>query len=362
MSVSPRRGRNAGRNVRARAAREVAEVVAGRSSLTTCYSRWAREDSESSALLRALVTNCLRWHHRLQWQLEQLLDRPLPEKEAELAALLRLGLLQLQFMRIPAHAAVHETVAATRALRRQHSRSLVNAVLRRFQREQAELERRLADNVVARVSHPAWFIDALREDWPDAAEDILFANNLPPPLWLRVNRRRITPQAYAEKLSASGIAFVRDTELPQAIRLESAIASARIPGFADGEVSLQDRAAQCSSGYLDLAAGQRVLDACAAPGGKTAAMLEQCSELQEVVALDRSETRVTTLRENLERLGLRATVTCADACETEQWWDGIPFDRILLDVPCSATGVIRRHPDIKLRRTPEDIEHAVQAQ
>lgn len=348
--------------MRAEAARQVADVVSGRLSLTDCYGRWARTEHESPALLRALVTDCLRWHHRLQWQLEQLLDRPLPAKEAQLAALLRIGLLQLQFMRIPAHAAVDETVAATRNLRRHHSRGLVNAVLRRFQRESTTLEDKLQHNDSARLSHPEWLISALRDDWHDTAEAICAANNEKPPLWLRVNQQRISMQAYTEKLAAAELEFVADTEQPFAVRVSTPVAGARLPGFSTGEVSQQDITAQRATQFLDPAPGNRVLDACAAPGGKTAAILEQSSELAEVVALDRSASRLVTLRENLDRLGLRATIICADACETSQWWDGRLFDRILLDAPCSATGVIRRHPDIKLRRSPANVASAVTAQ
>jgi 16S rRNA (cytosine967-C5)-methyltransferase len=360
MPASSRRAES-GAGIRARAARDVADVVAGRKSLTDCYRRWARAD-ESTGLLRALVTGTLRWHFRLQWQVEQLLDRPLAKKEIELAALLRLGLFQLQFMRIPAHAAVDETVAATAILRRRHSRGLVNAVLRAFQRRQSELDQLLEQDPVARFSHPAWLIDALHEDWPEAAEQILLASNEAPPLWLRVNQKRSSPRQYAQRLTDAGIAFTQDQHLAHAIRLETAMSVARLPGFAAGEVSVQDRNAQVAVELLHLEPACRVLDACAAPGGKTAAMLERMTDRDSVVAIDQSEERLATVRENLERLGLTATVVCADATQTGQWWDEVPFDRVLLDAPCSATGVIRRHPDIKLRRTPAQVESAAATQ
>lgn len=356
------RGAKAGRRLRAEAARSVAEIVSGRASLSAYYGRWAAREGESPPLLRALVTDCLRWHHRLQWQLEQLLDRPLPAKEAQLAALLRLGLLQLQFMRIPAHAAVDETVAAAAHLGRAHARGLVNAVLRRFGRESAQLAGAMAEHDEARLSHPRWLIDALRRDRPEIADAVLNANNAQPPLWLRVNRLRRSRDAYANELTQAGIEFFVDERLPDALRLAAALPSARLPGFADGVVSVQDRAAQLAADYLDPAPGQRVLDACAAPGGKTAAILERCDALRELVALDSSERRLQTLRDNLARLGLAANVVCADATEASSWWDGQPFDRVLLDAPCSATGVIRRHPDIKLRRTPDDVARVTQTQ
>lgn len=348
--------------MRAQAARSVAEIVAGRASLAAFYRQWARMDSGDTGLLRTLVTDCLRWHHRLQWQLGKLLDKPLGRKDAELGALLRIGLLQLQFMRIPDHAAVDETVAATAQLRRRHARGLVNAVLRRFLRERDALEQELAANEPARLSHPEWFIAAVRADWSDRAEPLFAANNERPPQWLRINTQRIDPATYRAKLEHAGIAFTLDAELTAAVRLDEPVPSARLPGFGAGEVSLQDRAAQLAPDFLGLAAGQRVLDACAAPGGKTAAILERCAVLGEVVALDRSKSRIATLAANLQRLGLAATTICADALAVAQWWDERPFDRILLDAPCSATGVIRRHPDIKLRRSAGDVDNATASQ
>jgi 16S rRNA (cytosine967-C5)-methyltransferase len=350
------------RNVRATAARSVAAIVAGEDSLGACYTRWAHDRGEQPALLRALVTDCLRWHYRLQWQLERLLDKPLGAGEGTLAALLRIGLLQLQFMRVPDHAAVAETVAAAQFIHRRHAKGLVNAVLRRFLRERCALDAALEGDEQARLNHPAWLIEALRADWPESAQRIFEANNARPPMWLRVNTRRIEPAAWREKLVAAGIDFVLDSEIPAAVRLAEAIPAGEIPGFAAGEVSVQDRNAQLAAGLLDLAPGQRVLDACAAPGGKTAAIVEACADLDTLVALDRSAARVATLERNLGRLGHHATVVCADALETGSWWDGQVFDRILLDAPCSATGVIRRHPDIRLRRTPESIANAVASQ
>jgi 16S rRNA (cytosine967-C5)-methyltransferase len=362
MRGSARRSKAGRRNVRAIAARCVADIVAGRDSLAACYARWARDRDEHSALLRALVTDCIRWHYRLQWQLGQLLDKPLDAREGALSALLRIGLLQLQFMRIPDHAAVDETVGAAKFLGRQHARGLINAVLRRYLRERSALEVAIVADEQAYLNHPSWLIDRIRADWPQAADSILTADNARPPMWLRVNTRRMEPAAYGRKLAAADIDFVLDDELPAAIRLETAMPTAEIPGFDAGEVSVQDRNAQLAAGMLDLGAGQRVLDACAAPGGKTAAIVEARADLDALVALDRSPARIATLEQNLTRLGHRAIVVCADAGEPGQWWDGRVFDRILLDAPCSATGVIRRHPDIRLRRTPEAILGALETQ
>jgi len=302
-----------------------------------------------------MVTASLRWHHRLEWQLGQLLDRPLPGHEAELAALLRIGLTQLEHMRTPEHAAVAATVSATEGIGRARARGLVNAVLRRYLRERHELAARAADVPVARFSHPAWLIDTLRADWPDRWESILDANNVLPPLWLRVNRRRTDVAAYLRLLAAAEMAATASPDYPDAVLLETPCAVERLPGFFDGLVSVQDAAAQRAAELLDLRPGARVLDACAAPGGKTAHMLERCAELGIVVAIDSDADRLAYVAETLSRLGLQATLIEGDAARPLTWFDGAPFDRILVDAPCSATGVIRRHPDIKVLRRSADI-------
>jgi 16S rRNA (cytosine967-C5)-methyltransferase len=238
---------------------------------------------------------------------------------------------------------------------------LVNAVLRRFQRERAVLEYAAADVPEARFSHPRWLFDAVRRDWTDRFASVLDENNLPGPLWLRINARRTTREAFLLRLAAAGIAAHANEEVPTAVRLEVPMAVDAIPGFAAGEVSVQDIAAQRAPGFLDLSPGQRVLDACAAPGGKTAHILETCPELAEVWAIDR-EPRLPLVANTLARLGLAAHLVAGDAAEPASWWDGRPFDRILLDAPCSALGVIRRHPDIKVLRRPEDVARVVKLQ
>jgi 16S rRNA (cytosine967-C5)-methyltransferase len=360
---SDARGSRAGAAVRALAARHVARIVAGESTLTSLYGDWQTEDVRDAALLRVLVTGTLRWHYRLAWQVGRLLTKPLPPKDAELGALLRAGLFQLQWTRIPEHAAVAATVEAAAGIGRRHAKGLVNAVMRRFQRERSLLEQAMVDDDQAYFSHPQWLIDRLRADWPERADAVLAAGNIQAPMWLRVNTQRTSVDAYAAELDAAGIAYERAADLPQAIVLAEPRPAAKLPGFAEGRVSIQDGAAQRAAEYLDLAPGQRVLDACAAPGGKTAHILERGgASLAEVVALDADEGRLLTLRANLDRLGLSATVICGEAEATELWWDGHGFDRVLLDAPCTATGVIRRHPDIKVLRTPDELEHAVAVQ
>lgn len=345
-----------GASIRAEAARQVGRIVDGHESLSRLYAEWQSGGrTRDAALLRALVTGAVRWHHRLEWQLAQLVTRPLAGKESVLAALMRIGLVQLQEMRIPDHAAVAETVAAAKLIDRKHAKPLVNAVLRRFLRERDALDERMRDVPEALWSHPLWLIDAIHADWPAAAESVLDANNSQAPLTLRVNRSRTSVADYLELLEREGIEYRTYSDSPVAVELLSARPAATIPGYAEGRVSIQDRSAQRAVDFLDLTPGLRVLDACAAPGGKTAHIRETCPDLAALVAVDIDADRVATVHGYLTRLGLEATVLCADAGEPDQWWDGEAFDRILLDAPCTAVGVIRRHPDIKLHREPTDV-------
>ena len=314
------------------------------------------------ALLAALVLGALRWHHRLEWQASRLLTRPLKAGQDVLAALLRIGLLQLQELRIPAHAAVSATVDAAPLIASAASAGLVNAVLRRYQRERDALAREEQGSLEARFAHPLWLIDAIRGDYPADWERILAANNALPPMWLRVNALRTTRDAYLEKLEQAGIAASPAPDVASAVRLEQPMAVDDLPGFAAGEVSVQDVAAQRAAALLDLAPGQRVLDACAAPGGKTGHILEVTAGRSEVWAVDRDVQRLGLVGENLERLRLAAKLVAGDATAPATWWDGRSFDRILVDAPCSAIGVIRRHPDIKVLRQPDDVDRVTALQ
>ncbi len=352
----------AGAEVRAAAARLVARVLVERVSADDALEAEAGVALRDRSLLGALVFGALRWHHRLEWQAARLLTKPLKRDQTELGALLRIGLLQLQELRIPPHAAVSATVDAAALLGLRSAAGLVNAVLRRFQRERTQLETDLQAVPEARFSHPAWLIDALRSDWPDDWARILDANNAAAPMWLRVNLRRTTRAAYLETLSAAGIAADAAADVATAVRLAAPQPVESLPGFAAGEVSVQDICAQRAAPLLELAAGQRVLDACAAPGGKTGHILEACADLAEVWAVDRDGARLTRVADNLRRLELTARLVKGDATAPAHWWDGRPFDRILLDAPCSAVGVIRRHPDIKVLRRPEDVDGAVALQ
>jgi 16S rRNA (cytosine967-C5)-methyltransferase len=352
----------AGAQVRAVAAELVARVIDERMAVDDVLPTASEVAPRDRTLLAALVYGALRWHYRLEWQAARLLTRPLRREQTALAALLRVGLLQLQELRIPAHAAVSATVDAAQLLGSPAAAGLVNAVLRRYQRERERLAADQEQSPEAKFAHPRWLIDALRADYPLEWQAILTANNAPPPMWLRVNSLRTTRAAYLDRLRASGL----DASVPaagdSAVRLAEPVPVDALPGFDAGEVSVQDVAAQRAVEFLELRAGQRVLDACAAPGGKTGHILEVAGGGSDVWAVDRDPERLAMVRENLTRLGLEATLVAGDATAPHDWWDGKPFDRILLDAPCSASGVIRRHPDIKLLRRLADVDRAVALQ
>ncbi len=351
-----------GSGVRALAARINAKVVAGGSSLEAALAAFPPPPARDLALLRELSYGSLRWHHRLLHQANRLLTRPLKPRDSQLASLLRLGLYQLQWLRIPDHAAVSATVAAAESLRRRSAKGLVNAVLRRFLREREALADRLGEVGEAATSHPDWIVERLRADWPDAWRGMIDANNRPPPMWLRVNARRTTRAAYLETLDAAGIAAEAAPALSSAVLLAEPRPRRTLPGYDDGLVSVHDGGAQMAAELLMLRPGQRVLDACAAPGGKCAHMLESTPDLEEVVAVDRDPERLAVAAAELNRLGLKATFIPGDATGPGTWWDGRSFDRILLDAPCSALGVIRRHPDIKVLRRPDDVARSAATQ
>jgi 16S rRNA (cytosine967-C5)-methyltransferase len=322
----------------------------------------ARPAARDAALLRSMSSGVLRWHHRLQWQVSELLDRPLKAKDAELAALIRLGLFQLQWLRVPDHAAVSATVGAAEQLGRARAKGLVNAVLRRFLRERETLEQRMAEVPEALESYPSWMLDSLQADWPGQWRAITAAGNELPPMWLRVNESRISRSDYLGLLNEAEIAVTESEATRSAMLLKEPRPMESLPGYSDGLVAVQDAAAQLAAGYLALAPGQRVLDACAAPGGKSAHILETCPDIAELVTLDRDPGRLAALRESLARLGHEPGIIEGDGSQPSTWWDGQAFDRILLDAPCSALGVIRRHPDIKVRRQQRDVDQATEAQ
>jgi 16S rRNA (cytosine967-C5)-methyltransferase len=301
----------------------------------------------------------LRFHWRLRSQVSALLDRPLKAKDSVIESLIAVGIYQLTDTRIPDHAAVSMTVEASRVLRRPKYASLINAVLRNFVRKNLQAAEPVDDE--ARYSHPAWLLERLRCDWPDHWLEIVAAGNRQAPMWLRVNINRQSQAGYIKVLKESG-QFADDAAshqviagFDQAVKLASPRPVSDLPGFSDGQVSVQDAAAQLAAPWLLRGGCKRILDACAAPGGKTGQLLELAGPNADLTAIDLDEDRLDKVRENLARLGLSATVLAADASTPDEWWDGAQFDRILLDAPCSGSGVIRRHPDIKLLRRAGDI-------
>jgi len=318
----------------------------------------ALSDPRDRAFSRHLLYGTLRWLSALEWLADRLLDRPLRKKDRDVQRLVLLGLFQLWKDHTAEHAAINETTACARLLGKPWATGLVNAVLRRFQRERKQLLDQLEDSG-ARFAHPPWLIEAIRADWPAEWQNILEANNQPAPLWLR---RKVDDSGPApeQALERAGLEVTPHVQVPSAIRIEPARPVLEIPGFTAGRLSVQDPAAQIAAGLLDCRSGQRVLDACAAPGGKTGHLLENDVDI-ELLAIDRNPDRLELVRDNLERLGQshRATLLAADAAQPRDWWDGRVFDRILLDAPCTATGVIRRHPEIKWLRSPAQVEQAV---
>lgn len=351
-----------GARVRASAARVLAGVLAGKSMdvmLGAEEDGWA--DTQDRTLMRAICYGTVREHRLLACLRDRLLDHPLKAGKGRLGALLEVGLHQLRSMHVPDHAAVAETVSAAALLREERARGLVNAVLRRYQREADKLEPWLQSDPALRHSCPQWLADTLRKEYPENWERLLEAGNEHPPMVLRVNLRRLSRAEYLNTLAEAGIPAAPTRCADSAVVLEKPVSVRKLPGFDRGRVSVQDGAAQLAAPLLAPAAGERVLDACAAPGGKTAHLLESCPEAR-ILALDRDAQRLERVRENIGRTGGEAEVICADAADTAAWWGGEPFNRILLDAPCSGTGVIRRHPDIKWLRRREDIPRMAQRQ
>ncbi len=313
------------------------------------------QPSANLPLIQEYTYGVCRWYPRLVFIAGRLMDKLPRAKDNDVLCLILLGLYQLLHMRTPDHAAVNETVATTRLLKKPWAKNLVNAVLRQALRDREALEAAILDDAQARCAHPSWLLEAIRQDWPQQAEKILDNNNRQAPMVLRTNLFRTSREQCLENLANSGIAASAGANTPSGITLASPVDVGKLPGFADGLISVQDEASQLAAALLAPARGDRVLDACAAPGGKTCALLELADGKLDMVALDSNEDRLLKVRENLARGGLTANVVCADAANTGQWWDGRPFDAILLDAPCSGTGVIRRHPDIKILRRAEDI-------
>ncbi|AXA85176.1 16S rRNA (cytosine(967)-C(5))-methyltransferase [Lysobacter oculi] len=304
-------------------------------------------DPRDRALVEAAVMAALREHGRYSEALAQWMAKPPGPKDGLLRALLYVGFAQLDVMKMPPHGAVDATVEAARSLGLARQAGMVNALFRRALRESMPVPR-------SDAAWPAWLAARIRDAWPDDAEAIFAASAEQPPMWLRVNRRKLSREAYAAKLTEAGIEHIPVEGLDDAIRLDAALPVDALPGFHAGEVSVQDGSAQRLADALDLPAGARVLDACAAPGGKAAHLAERHPDAR-IVAIDVDARRVRRMEGTFARLGLDIASRTADATAPDAWHAGEQFDAILIDAPCTATGIVRRQPDVLLHRRESDV-------
>ncbi len=342
-------------DTRALAATALVEVALRGASLRDVMERHARKlrDPRDRALLMALLSEGARWWLRFEPALERLLEQPLRRKEPAVHALLVLGLVQLEVLQLQDYAAVAATVEATRALKKPRLAGLVNAVLRRWQRERESLLAALDAQPRTRFAHPDWLSRAIARDWPEQAEAVMAADNREPPLMLRVNRRHGSRDQLLERLHSAGYAAEMHPWLADALVLPHSGDVTRMPGFEAGDFAVQDGAAQIAADLLQVQDGLRVLDACAAPGGKACHLLERAR--LDLTALEQDPRRAERIRDNLQRLRLDARLVIGDAGAPPSQWPRESFDRILIDAPCSATGVLRRRPDVRLHRRESDI-------
>ena len=349
-------------DTRALAARGLAEIALRGASLRDVMERSAPRlaDPRDRALLMALLSEGARWWLRFDAAIDGLLDKSLRHKDPAVHALLVLGLVQLEILQLQDYAAVAATVEAVRALKRPQLAGLVNAVLRRWQREREALLAKLDAKPQTRHAHPAWLAAGLQRDWPAQADAVMAADNREPPLMLRVNRQRCERQALIDQLLAAGYEASAHPWLSDALVLPHSSDVTRMPGFEDGWFAVQDGSAQVAADLADLHDGLRVLDACAAPGGKACHLLERAQI--DLTALEFDASRAERIRQNLMRLRLNAKLVVGDAGSPKSWWKGPAFDRILIDAPCSATGVLRRRPDVRLHRRESDIAAMQQQQ
>ncbi len=342
-------------HIRYLAAKIINDVTDGRSltdSLDTCLP--TIPDSRDRAFVQAVCYGVCRYYTQLDVILSELLQSPMKAKDSDVHALLMVGLFQLIYMRLPDYAAVTETVNATAKLNKPWSRGFVNAIMRSYQREHARIENAIADDEEALYAHPDWWIRLTKHAWPAVWQDILHENNEHPPFALRIDTVKTSRESYLQTLQDASIEAQIIPETKSGIILTVPVPVDELPGFAEGDVFVQDGAAQLCAGLLALEDGMHVLDACAAPGGKLTHLLESANNIT-AVAVEKDKQRMASIHDNLTRLHLQAQCICADAADTKSWWDGKQFDRILLDAPCSASGVVRRHPDIKLLRQKSDM-------
>jgi 16S rRNA (cytosine967-C5)-methyltransferase len=355
--------RGAAASARAVAAHAVARILREGVTLDSALKdALAAADPKLAPPVRSLTYGAVRGYFRHEAILGRLLSVPVRSLDFLVRALLSVALYEIEDEKTPQYAVVDAAVETAKATDAARASGLINAVLRRYLRERKALDADIARNPATRHASPVWLADRLRADWPVRWTQFLAAGDTQAPMWLRVNPRHLTAEEYLIRLQAAGIGARAEARVPQAVCLDTPCDVHDLPGFAEGLVSVQDLAAQCVAFPLDLRSGQRVLDACAAPGGKTALIAEREPNLAQLVAVDVDRERLLSVGENLRRGSLSAVTVLGDAGAPASWWDGIAFDRILLDAPCSALGVIRRHPDIRLRKSPADIDKLPQLQ
>ncbi|MDF1758427.1 MAG: 16S rRNA (cytosine(967)-C(5))-methyltransferase RsmB [Legionellaceae bacterium] len=323
-------------------------------------SYFMQSNDSLSPLTKEICFGVCRYYHRLDILANHLLNKK--PKDISVFLSILIGLYQLHYLNIPDYAVVKETVDLLQKLKKNWAKGLVNAILRKYCREKETIAAKLSTNEIYNYSHPEWFINNVKADWPNDWKNILQANNQHPPMSLRVNNAKKTTREYLEDLNQADMQGATSSIAPTNITLAKPCGAFSLPGFENGDVSVQDIAAQLAIPLLDLKPNLSVLDACCAPGGKTCHILEAEPNLGKCVAIDIESNRLSRVHENLQRLGLSASIQQGDALDPKSWWDGYLFDRILLDAPCSATGVIRRHPDIKLLRTKSEINLIIDIQ
>ena len=353
-------------NTRALAAKVLNQVVEQGQSLSQALPAVQQDlNPKDKALVQVFCYGVLRTLPRLDFFCRSLMQKPLKGKQRELHFLILVGFYQLLYTRIPSHAAVGETVNGAKALKKQALKGMINGVLRNFLREKEALIEKADQQDTLKYCHPGWLVKRLQAAYgEEQAAAIMIENNQQAPMWLRVNNTYHTRDQYQVLLEQVELpSFIAaDAENNNALRLEKATDVYKLPGFTEGWVSVQDGAAQLAAHYLGAQADDLILDACSAPGGKTVHTLELQPKIKQMVAVDADAKRLVRVQENLDRLNLKATVIHGDASKPNDWWNGEQFDRILCDAPCSATGVIRRHPDIRWLRRDSDIAELVTLQ
>lgn len=348
-------------SVRLVAIRIIESILLNKGSLSTQLARkQADVKAEHVPQLKEICFGVSRYYPQLNSFALHMLDKPFQEKDFDVYAAILVALYQIEHMDTPEHAAVNEAVESAKLIGKPWAGKLVNAILRRYLREAVDIKAVLKDMPSVAYSHPKWILKRFKKHWGNSFEQIVEANNARPPMCLRVNLSRVSRETQMQKLSQQGIESEEGVFSESAIYLKQAASVQSLPGFFDGDMSVQDEAAQLSAFLLAPKEGEKVLDACAAPGGKTGHLLESADI--HLTAIELEPWRLSKIEENLERLGFNAELICADSGDLDTWWDNVAFDKILLDVPCSATGVIRRNPDIKVNRKPADIDELISIQ